>query len=61
MTISKAMQVFGWFTNAATLMDYLNSREDLIVNQDWSGGITTWIFNDGSRIEICGEEVQVED
>lgn len=46
------------YSDASALMDAL-AAIDTDADQDWQRGITTWTFEDGSKIAIEGSEVTV--
>jgi hypothetical protein len=46
------------FRDTNHIMNALDERE-LDKDQDWEAETTTWTFPDGSKIKVCGNEVEL--
>jgi len=43
---------------AAMAMELAEDELDAAADQDWEAGSTIWTFRDGSRMRVCGTEVE---
>lgn len=57
---SEARQMAGDHPSAADLMTILGASA-YPSDQDWDRGQTTWTLDDDSKIQICGDDVEVID
>jgi len=46
------------FRETHHIMNALDARE-LEKEQDWEAETTTWTFPDGSKIQVCGNDVDI--